>query len=100
MPGHTSGSVCWYQPETRTLFTGDVLVNHFNFMTGPAPLFSEDYPLAIRSLKKLKELPLETVIFGHGLPVTHNAERRVHTLIDKLCARIERDTETRFFKQR
>jgi glyoxylase-like metal-dependent hydrolase (beta-lactamase superfamily II) len=100
IPGHTPGSVCWYQPETRTLFTGDVLVNHFGFLTGPAPLFSEDYPLAIRSLQRLRELELETVIFGHGIPLINDAERRTHRLIDRLVEKLEREGAPAFWKVR
>lgn len=100
VPGHTPGSVCWYQPETRTLFTGDVLVNHFNFFTGPAPLFTEDYASAVRTLRRLKEVEVETVIFGHGVPITRDAEKRLHTLIDRLQERLEREGEPAFFKLR
>lgn len=90
VPGHTPGSVCWYQPETRTLFTGDVLVNHFNFFTGPAPLFTHDYASAIRTLQRLKEVEIETLIFGHGIPITKKTEKRLHRLVDRLAARLER----------
>lgn len=99
VPGHTPGSVCWYQPETRTLFTGDVLVNHFNLFTGPAPLFTYDYASAIRTLERLKEVEIETLIFGHGIPITKNTERRLRKLIDRLVDRLERRGEPAFFKQ-
>ena len=100
VPGHTPGSVCWYQPETRTLFTGDVLVNHFNWLTGPAPLFTPDYSLAIASLGRLRELDLETVIFGHGQPLVKDAEKTVRGLIDRLQDQLAREGEPAWFKAR
>jgi glyoxylase-like metal-dependent hydrolase (beta-lactamase superfamily II) len=83
-PGHTPGSTLWYQPETRTVFVGDLLINHFDYLTGPASLFTLDYTLALESVQRLCELELETVIFGHGRPITENAEKRVRAL----CARL------------
>lgn len=87
MPGHTPGSLCWYQKETRTIFVGDNLINHFGIFTGPSPLFSDDYPLAIASLQKLRELEIETIIFGHGAPISVNAEKKLHGLLDRLQQR-------------
>lgn len=100
VPGHTPGHLCWYQPETRTLFTGDVLINHFNFLTGPAPLFTQDYSQAIKSIGRLKELAIETVIFGHGLPLQKNAEKTLHGLVDRLTEQLVRHGEPAWFKAR
>lgn len=100
VPGHTPGSVCWYQPETRTLFTGDVLVNHFHFLTGPAPLFTENYTQAIQSLGQLKELEVETVVFGHGQPLVKGAEKTLHGLVDRLTEQLAKHGEPAWFKAR
>ncbi len=86
-PGHTPGSVLWYQPETRTVFVGDLLIHHFGFLQGPSPLFTEDYEQAVASLSRVKELEIELVLFGHGRPLAVDAERRLHRLIDRLQTR-------------
>lgn len=88
VPGHTPGSLVWYQPETRTVFVGDLLVHHFGFLQGPRPLFTPHYDEAIQSLGRLRELEIETILFGHGRPLTVRAEQRLHRLIDRLQARL------------
>ena len=88
VPGHTPGSLVWYQPESRTVFVGDLLVHHFGWLQGPSPLFTPHYAEAIQSLSRLKELEIETVLFGHGRPLTVQAELRLHKLIDRLQARV------------
>jgi glyoxylase-like metal-dependent hydrolase (beta-lactamase superfamily II) len=90
VPGHTPGSVCWYQPETRTIFVGDVLINHLGMTLGPSPLFSQDYPQAVQTLQRIKELDIETVLFGHGVPMVKDAEKRIHAVIDRTTERLAR----------
>lgn len=62
-PGHTSGSICIYEPERRILFTGDTL-----FAGGVLPVIAEsgstgDY---INSLKSLQTRIITEVYPGHG----------------------------------
>jgi len=62
-PGHTSGSICIYDPERRILFTGDTL-----FAGGVLPVIAEsgstgDY---INSLKSLQTRMINEVYPGHG----------------------------------
>lgn len=96
VPGHTPGSICWYQPESRTIFVGDVLINHFGITVGPSPLFSNDYPLAVQTLQRIKELEIETILFGHGLPMVKDAEKRIHKVIDRTTERLaQRESRVR-----
>ncbi len=87
VPGHTPGSMVWYQRDTRTVFVGDLLIHHFGWLQGPAPLFSEDYETAVQSLAKLQELEIETVLFGHGRVLRRHAERKLAALTRRLQAR-------------
>lgn len=68
-PGHTEGSICFYEPEAGYLFTGDVI-----FAGGPGrtDLLGSSPSFMLSSLKRLWDnLPGRTQIFpGHGLSTT------------------------------
>jgi glyoxylase-like metal-dependent hydrolase (beta-lactamase superfamily II) len=77
-PGHTPGSICLYSPERRVLFTGDVLQMTDGRLEGPHPFFSDDLGLARRSIARLAELDVETILFAHYPPLregVHDALR-------------------------
>lgn len=71
-PGHSIGSVCFYYPDEKLLFTGDTLfrgtIGNLSFPTSA--------PEQMRSsLKKLTALPPDTqVLPGHGDATTLAAE--------------------------
>ena len=55
-PGHCDTHVCFYEPEQRWLFTGDVFCGKgFKYLRA-----DENYHLIIESLKKLAQLPVDT----------------------------------------
>ncbi len=72
-PGHTPGSVCYYDKEDGLLFAGDTLFKESMGRT--------DFPLGNlddmnQSLKKLSFLPPETKVYpGHGFGTTIGAEK-------------------------
>ncbi len=73
-PGHTPGSVCFYFPEDKVLFSGDTL---FKMGYGRTDLPGGDIQQLWHSLDLLLALPPETVVYpGHGAPTTIAAERR------------------------
>lgn len=74
-PGHAPGHVCFYLPEYKTLFDGDVL---FKGSIGRTDLPGGDYDLLMVSIReKLLTLPDETaVLSGHGPATTIGDERR------------------------
>lgn len=60
-PGHTSGHVCLYLPQSRALFAGDTL-----FSLGCGRIFEGTPKQMFESIAKLKALPDETRLFcGH-----------------------------------
>ena len=81
-PGHTPGSVCYFLPDERILFTGDTL---FQGSIGRTDLPGGD-PTAIRSsLRKLMSLGDETVVYpGHGGKTTIGVERRTNPFISRI----------------
>src|SRR3989338_4210258 len=64
-PGHSQGSICFYQEKEKILFSGDTL---FASAIGRTDLPGGDQNQLIKSIKeKLFTLPLETKVFpGHG----------------------------------
>lgn len=62
--GHTGGDIVTYLPAERVVLTGDLLLPSLSYL-GDA--FVPDY---IETLERLKELPFEVVIPGHGAPFT------------------------------
>lgn len=74
-PGHSPGSVSFYCPQAKCVFTGDTL---FNGGIGRTDLAGGDYGLIIRSIKsRLLTLPADTVVYpGHGPASTVGKEMR------------------------
>lgn len=57
-PGHTLGHIAYWMPQTQWLFCGDTL-----FSLGCGRLFEGKPALMWESLKKLRQLPDETLVF-------------------------------------
>lgn len=73
-PGHTPGSVCFYFPKDKVLFSGDTL---FKMGYGRTDLPGGNYSQLMNSLDLLLALPPETGVYpGHGEPTTIAAETR------------------------
>jgi glyoxylase-like metal-dependent hydrolase (beta-lactamase superfamily II) len=67
-PGHSKGSTCLYFESDKLLISGDTL---FSGSIGRTDLPGGSYMQIMKSLKRLTELPDETmVISGHG-PITN-----------------------------
>jgi glyoxylase-like metal-dependent hydrolase (beta-lactamase superfamily II) len=64
-PGHTPGSVCLYGARDRILFVGDMLQRRFGRVSFASRLYSDDYATARRSVKRLAELDVQTIVFSH-----------------------------------
>lgn len=77
-PGHTPGSVCYYDCENRILFSGDTLFcAGFGRMDLPGGSAKE----MRASLKKLFELPDDVRVYaGHGCSTTIATERERYHL--------------------
>ncbi|HPS11622.1 MAG TPA: MBL fold metallo-hydrolase, partial [Prolixibacteraceae bacterium] len=69
VPGHSPGSICFYEEESRILLTGDVL---FDGSIGRTDLPGGDYETLISGIKaKLLVLPAEVDVYpGHGPATT------------------------------
>lgn len=75
-PGHSPGGVCFYFPEEKVIFTGDTL---FLGTIGRTDLAGSDEKLMTQSLKRLTQLPDDTVVYpGHGPQTSIGAEKRTN----------------------
>lgn len=65
-PGHSPGSLCFYWPDRKALFTGDVI---FSQGIGRTDLPGGSGRLLKESLQKLSTLDVDFLLPGHGAPV-------------------------------
>jgi glyoxylase-like metal-dependent hydrolase (beta-lactamase superfamily II) len=73
-PGHTPGSVCFYNKKNKILFSGDTL---FAGLRGRTDFKYGSTPKIFESLKKLMKLPKDTLVLaGHGEETTVERESR------------------------
>ncbi len=66
-PGHTPGSICLYEPESKGLFSGDTVFPYGSI--GRTDLPGGSARDIVTSITKLTELDVATLYPGHG-PVT------------------------------
>jgi glyoxylase-like metal-dependent hydrolase (beta-lactamase superfamily II) len=83
-PGHTPGSVCFYNPERRIIIVGDALNYKLGRLGAPPRLFTPDMVQAHASVHKIAALDFEVCCFGHGPPLTENAGQRVRAFANTL----------------
>lgn len=82
-PGHTQGSVCFYNEKEKVLFSGDTLLTDGNGnATFAGKSISYDLELTKRSVaSKIKDLDYEILLPGHGPPITSHASVKVRELL-------------------
>jgi len=85
-PGHTPGSISFYQPEQGVLLCGDALFNQHpatrvRGLRLPLPLISVDSRTARASVQKLTQLDLKIICPGHGFPLTENLSQKLQRLL-------------------
>lgn len=80
-PGHTPGHISLLDPVAGLLIAGDALVGAegggVGGVGGPNPHYTPDMATAHESVRKLGTLVFDTVVFGHGEPVSGEASRHV-----------------------
>jgi len=83
-PGHTPGHICLYLNRSKILITGDALVAVDGELHGPNPQATYDLDSALKSLKKLTQYDIETMICYHGGVYRDNANERLEELANTL----------------
>jgi glyoxylase-like metal-dependent hydrolase (beta-lactamase superfamily II) len=85
-PGHTRDHLCFLDPVTRTLFTGDHILNGTTSVVHPGEGDMSDY---MDSLRRVKALQPRTILPGHGERVEDAG-----ALIDEyITHRLEREAQ-------
>ena len=79
-PGHTPGSICLYSATRRLLIVGDLLQRMRGQVTLPNHFFTDDMGLARRSIARLAELDVETILFSHYPPVRQGGREALRAL--------------------
>lgn len=83
-PGHTAGSMSFYQAERKIIVVGDALNYKRGRLGAPPPMFTPDMALAHASIRKIAELDFDVCCFGHGPPLMENAAQRVRAFAESL----------------
>jgi glyoxylase-like metal-dependent hydrolase (beta-lactamase superfamily II) len=79
-PGHTMGHLAVHDPVGGLLVAGDALNNSTGTLAGSNPSFTEDMDAAKATVAKLGALTFETLLVGHGEPITSGASAVVAAL--------------------
>lgn len=79
-PGHTPGSVSLYSPRDRFVIVGDMLQRVRGKVALPNYFFTDDMVLARRSIGRLADLDVETILFSHYAPYRENARETLRAL--------------------
>jgi glyoxylase-like metal-dependent hydrolase (beta-lactamase superfamily II) len=92
-PGHSPGSVCFFNETDGDLFTGDTLITEFfSNPTIEKPNGDDEGPgfmslvAHYSSLERLEHLPVKRVLPGHGRPKPDH-ERRVRNILKQYSKR-------------
>ena len=81
-PGHSPGHVCFYLAEEKVLFAGDLI---FNQGVGRTDFPGGDGSLLKKSIQRMAELDIATILSGHGPMVQGRDEvKRNFDFIEKV----------------
>lgn len=80
-PGHTEGSICIYHKDTKSLFSGDVVVG--SGTPYKVPFVRMDTNTMLESLKKLSQFEIEWILPGHG-GIIHGGNQKILEAIEEL----------------
>jgi glyoxylase-like metal-dependent hydrolase (beta-lactamase superfamily II) len=85
-PGHESGHCCYYDPDRRWLFTGDMILGTGTVVVAPP---DGDMVAYLASLRRLATLDLACLLPGHGSPI----ERPYEKIEEYLTHRLMREAQ-------
>jgi glyoxylase-like metal-dependent hydrolase (beta-lactamase superfamily II) len=73
LPGHTPGSMGFFDEPHKALFAGDILRSDGSAVTGGPAQFTMDPARERESLQKIAALDMDLLLPGHGIPLTRGA---------------------------
>lgn len=84
-PGHTSGHICLYVEQSRTLIAGDALTAEDGQLRGPNAGATPDMAQAAQSVRKLAALDVQTIVCYHGGVVDADAAGQLRRVAQELA---------------
>ncbi len=84
-PGHSPGSLSFYLPSKKALFTGDALTG-MPVPRLPLRAGCSNYWSALESVRRLAALNADICLFGHGEPLAGGAAAVLRTLAQQAAA--------------
>jgi glyoxylase-like metal-dependent hydrolase (beta-lactamase superfamily II) len=88
-PGHTPGHLSLYLERPKVLVAGDALTAEGGHLNGPNPPFTLDVGEAARSVRRLADLEIDTIVCYHGGVVSEDANGQLRRVIQEVSR--ERD---------
>lgn len=82
-PGHTPGSISLFSPRNHLLIVSDALTRKKRTPGLPHKSVSSNYPQAIDSIKRMADLDINILCFGHGRPLTGDVSAKIRELIEQ-----------------
>ena len=74
-PGHSPGSVCLYEKETKLLISGDTVFPNGSFGRYDFPFGNHE--ALLQSLERLSTIDVEAMLPGHGLPTFSKVNQQI-----------------------
>ncbi|AKB16894.1 MULTISPECIES: MBL fold metallo-hydrolase [unclassified Methanosarcina] len=74
-PGHSKGSICLYEPISKSLFSGDTVFPGGGF--GRMDFEGSEPEKMLGSIEKLTKLDVKTLYSGHGAPNDRDGNKQV-----------------------
>jgi hydroxyacylglutathione hydrolase len=74
-PGHTPGSICLYEPESKSLFSGDTIFPHGGI--GRTDLVGGSSKALVESIERLTKFDIEVLYPGHGMVTSNNVKDQI-----------------------
>lgn len=84
VPGHTAGSICFYNPERAIAIVGDAVNHRMGRLRPPPRIFRPGRSQAFDSVRRIADLEVQVCWFGHGPPLTRDPQGRLRALADSL----------------
>src|SRR5215217_1601831 len=88
-PGHTPGHLSLYLERPKVLVAGDALTAEGGHLNGPNPPLTLDVRAAVRSVRRLADLEIDTIVCYHGGVVGEDANGQLRRVVRELSR--ERD---------
>jgi glyoxylase-like metal-dependent hydrolase (beta-lactamase superfamily II) len=81
-PGHTPGHTSLYLERSKALVAGDALTAEEGRLNGPNPPVTLDTDEAARSVRRLAELDVETIVCYHGGLVSEDTNGQLRRVVE------------------